>query len=202
MTFSDKCGDFFEKFLKLPRNPTLKWKMPLNMFLIFVRTFNGKLIFSVFFSNSSQKRCSFLMAICWWHFIWKSDGKSYSARHFIAQKRCTQRKLNFLKWQQTTSKSLSKRWVVSVSWNWKLRNSIFMLWKINDKKCSCHQHYPFNFHSFSPTTLNRKNIVKVLLNILSIGEASQTFKLSMKVGEQQGAGKKECLIYWITNRHK
>jgi hypothetical protein len=51
------------------------------------------------------------MAICWWRFIWKSDGKSYLARLFIAQKRCTRQKRNSHKWRRTISKSLSRRFV-------------------------------------------------------------------------------------------
>lgn len=82
---------------------------------------NAKLIFSVFISNlflfsllviflkKNSSTQSFLTAICWWRFIWKSDGRSYSARLFIAQKRCTRQKWNSRKWQRTISKSLSRR---------------------------------------------------------------------------------------------
>lgn len=106
----------------------------ISIFIFLLLPLNGKLIFPLLFVSNlflltflikKLSTKSFLTAICWWRFIWKSAGKSCSARLFIAQKRCTRPKWSSRKWRRTILKSLSKRWVcLGIKLNWKLRKML------------------------------------------------------------------------------
>ena len=115
---------YFSILSPTPVKCIIHQKLSLKMFLLHFSTFfssplstpcwNAKLIlfpFSFPIPSHNVSTQSFLTAICWWHFIWKSDGKSCSARRFTARKHCFRQKWNFLKWQRMISKSLSRRWV-------------------------------------------------------------------------------------------